>query len=136
MTSPFLQVSLRYASEMQEEEDRVYRVFVAPGPSYIASVHASGELPFLGTSFTYIVPGGGGTPFPSIVVHDVGSVDSRAGSAQGHEADRLYMIVLNAVDTIHALEVRCLAEWPSANSHAVMHLEVGGGRQILTKFRA
>lgn len=94
---------------MQEEEDRVYRVFVAPGPSYIVSVHASGEqVPFLGTSFTYIVPGGVRTPFPSIVVHDVGSVDSRAQPSRGHEADRLYMIVLNAVDTIHALEVSFL----------------------------
>lgn len=105
MTSSLRQVSLRYASEMQEEEDRVYRVFVAPGPSYVAAVHASGDLPFSGTSFSYIVPGGGGTPFPSIVAHDVGPVGSRTGPAQGQEADRLYVIVLNAVDTIHALEV-------------------------------
>ena len=108
MTSTLAQVSLRYASEMQEEEDRVYRVFVAPGPSYVAAVHAPGDLPFLGTSFSYIVPGGGGTPFPSIVAHDVGSVDCRTGPAQEQETDRLYVIVLNAVDTIHALEVSWL----------------------------
>ena len=108
MTPPLSQVSLRYASEMQEEEDRVYRVFVAPGPSYVAAVHAPGDLPFLGTSFSYIVPAGGGTPFPSIVAHDVGAVDGSAGPARGQEADRLYVIVLNAVDTIHTLEVSCL----------------------------
>lgn len=99
---------------MQEEEDRVYRVFVAPGPSYVAAVHASGDLPFSGTSFSYIVPGGGGTPFPSIVAHDVGPVGSRTGPAQGQEADRLYVIVLNAVDTIHALEVSWFAGAPIA----------------------
>lgn len=89
--------------EMQEDEDRVYHVFVAPGPSYVSAVHASPEIPFVGVAFSYIVPGSGGAPVPSIAAHDVGGVDDAAGAGE----ERVYVIVLNAVDAIRAVEVGC-----------------------------
>ncbi|CAM9913720.1 unnamed protein product, partial [Hapterophycus canaliculatus] len=52
-------VSPNDAPEIHEDEDKVYHVFVAPGPAYTAAVHASVETPFVGMAFSYIVPGGG-----------------------------------------------------------------------------
>lgn len=102
---PLRQVSLSSASDMQDEEERVYRVFVAPGPSYVAAVNASVEFPFVGLAFSYIVPGGG-APFPFIAAHDVGSADGAEGEGcRSGGAERTYVIVLNAVDTIRVLEV-------------------------------
>lgn len=95
---------------MQEEEDRVYRVFVAPGPSYVDAVQAPVEFPFVGLAFSYIVPACGGALCPSIAAHDVGSVGDSGGGGGGEEpittTQRVYAIVLNAVDTIRVLEVR------------------------------
>eukprot|EP00752_Nemacystus_decipiens_P001542 g1510.t1 len=100
-------------SELREvEEDRVCRVFVAPGPAYVSAVRdACVERPFSGVTFSYIVPAGGdqggggvgGAPVPSIAAHDVGAVGGAGGRAR--EA-RVYMIVVNAVDVIRAVEVR------------------------------
>lgn len=111
------QVSPRFPSSelREEEEDRVYRVFVAPGPSYMTAVrNACVEHPFSGVAFSYIVPagggqgGGGGAPVPSIVAHDVGAVGV-AGGAGGRAGEELvYVIVVNAVDAIRAVEVGAL----------------------------
>ncbi|CBN79992.1 hypothetical protein Esi_0022_0080 [Ectocarpus siliculosus] len=102
----FLVVAVVSRVEMQEDEDRVYHVFVAPGPSYLAAVNASAETPFVGAAFSYIVPGSGGAPVPSIAAHDVGCVDGAAGAGE----ERVYMIVLNAVDAIRVVEVRLHTE--------------------------
>lgn len=114
-------MSLRDGPATDEDEDRVYSVFVAPGPSYTAAVHASVETPFVGLAFSYIVPGGGGgpapAPVPSIAAHDVGVVgddaEGEAGRRIGHE--RVYVIVLNAVDAIRTIEVcfRCTSPFLS-----------------------
>lgn len=111
-------------SELRErgeegEEERVYRVFVAPSPSYLADTRASsppppssssfssagGSSPYSGVSFSYIVPGGAAVP--SIAAHDVGAVGAAAGDRAGGRgrAERVYVIVINAVDSIRALEV-------------------------------
>ncbi|CAB1097772.1 unnamed protein product [Ectocarpus sp. CCAP 1310/34] len=102
----FLVVAVVSRVEMQEDEDRVYHVFVAPGPSYLAAVNASAETPFVGAAFSYIVPGSGGAPVPSIAAHDVGGVDGAAGAGE----ERVYVIVLNAVDAIRVVEVRLHTE--------------------------
>lgn len=101
----------------------MYRVFVAPGPSFIADARTNNndnnnntmeddnsnkksnvELPFVGTSFSYIVTSSGSEPpFPSITANDVGTVDVVGSGGSG--TGRTYVIVLNAVDTIHILEV-------------------------------
>lgn len=79
----------------------MYHVFVAPGPSYLATVNASAKTSFVGAAFSYIVPGSGGAPVPSIAAHDVGRVDGAAGAGE----ERVYVVVLNAVDAIRVVEV-------------------------------
>eukprot|EP00903_Cladosiphon_okamuranus_P013580 g12649.t1 len=129
-------VSLRYpSSELQEdEEDRVYRVFVAPGPSYAVAVRdACVEQPFVGTAFSYIVPtgggqGGGGTPVPSIAAHDVGAVGAAGGGGGGGRGleERVYVIVVNAVDAIRAVEVRLHADYARAPLSSRAHASTTG----------
>ncbi|CAM9311876.1 unnamed protein product, partial [Ectocarpus fasciculatus] len=120
----FLVVAVVSRVEMQEDEDRVYHVFVAPGPSYVAAVHASAETPFVGAAFSYIVPGSGGAPVPSIAAHDVGGVDDTAGAGE----ERVYVIVLNAVDAIRAVEVRLHTEGAGQASPPPSQPSPGGGK--------
>lgn len=99
------QVALRCTTpSLGQEEERVYCVFIAPGPAYLADARAPGtrELPFVGSTFTYIV---NATEDPSspLAAHDIGVIGGQNGRATG---ERGYIIVLNAVDTIHILEVR------------------------------
>lgn len=117
-------MSPRYPSSdlQEEEEDRVYRVFVAPGPSYVAALRdACVEHPFSGVAFSFIVPAGGGgqgvgggggdgggAPVPSIAAHDVGAVGAAGGVGRQEEEaeeERVYVIVVNAVDAIRVIEV-------------------------------
>lgn len=60
----------------------------------------------MGEAFSYIVPTGGAAPLPSIAAHDVGCVDDVGERSGPGGAERAYMVVLNAVDTIRVLEVR------------------------------
>lgn len=109
---------------MQGDEEWVYRVFVAPGPSYVATAHASSEFPFIGEAFSYIVPAGAATPFPSLAALDVGCVGGIEKRSGPEGAERAYMIVLNAVDTIRVLEV-CL---PTVVIHACLQMLYFCGR--------
>ncbi|CAN0262852.1 unnamed protein product, partial [Ectocarpus sp. 12 AP-2014] len=120
----FLVVAVVSRVEMQEDEDRVYHVFVAPGPSYLAAVNASAETPFVGAAFSYIVPGSGGAPVPSIAAHDVGGVDGAAGVGK----ERVYVIVLNAVDAIRVVEVRLHTEGAGQTSPPPPSPSPGGGK--------
>ncbi|CAN0131365.1 unnamed protein product, partial [Ectocarpus sp. 13 AM-2016] len=120
----FLVVAVVSRVEMQEDEDRVYHVFFGPGPSYLAAVNASAETPFVGAGFSYIVPGGGGAPVPSIAAHDVGGVDGAIGVGK----ERVYVIVLNAVDAIRVVEVRLHIEGAGQTSPPPPSPSPGGGK--------
>lgn len=88
-------------------------MYIAPGPSYVAATNASPEFPFSGLAFSYIVPGGSGCPIPSVAAHDVAAVDDGDETRwhRGKPGERKYVLVLNAVDAIHVLEVRDKCFW-------------------------
>lgn len=88
----------------EERGDHEFTVFIVPGPSYIDEVHASPGFPFIGAAFTYIAPFWGGARSPVVAAHDMGTVAVDEEGRGG--AGRVYVIVLNAMDTFHVLEVR------------------------------
>lgn len=97
---------------MQTEEirgDNEFTVFIVPGPSYINQVHASTEFPFIGAAFSYIAPIFIGARLPVVAAHEMGAVamdEGRGGTG------RVYVVVINALGTVHVLEVRSrLGEW-------------------------